>query len=321
MSREATINVIIYYQDAERARKVRDMVAARFPQLVVHAVSTREEAERLAPEADIIAGWGFPPDLLTKATRLRWFHKLAAGVDDIVTAGTLPKQAVLTRTDGRIFGRRMAEYVVAYMLAFSQDIPRILRQQAERRWQPFITRPLAGRTVGVAGVGEIGSEVVRKAAALGMRVVGWRRTPGPVDGVEHMFVGKEEFHAFLGECEFVVIVLPLTAETRGLFDDAAFAAMRDGAYLINVGRGPIVQEQALIRALEAGKLAGTTLDVFDVEPLPPDHPFWRMPNVIVTPHMSGPSVPEEVVPPFLENIERFLSGQPLLRQIDLGRGY
>lgn len=321
MAHDSAVNVIIYYQDTERAEKVRDMVAARFPQLTVHAVSTRADAEKLVSEADVIAGWGFPTELLTEATRLRWFHKLAAGVDDVVAAGTLPKQAVLTRTDGRIFGRRMAEYVIAYMLAFAQDIPRILRQQDQRRWQPFVTRRLAEQTVGVAGVGAIGQEVVRRAAALGMRVVGWRRSPGDVEGVAKMYVGKDEFHAFLGECDFVVIVLPLTAETRGLFDDAAFAAMRDGAYLINVGRGPIVQERALIGALESGKLAGATLDVFDVEPLPADHPFWSMPNVIVTPHMSGPSVPEEVVPPFLENIERFLAGRPLLRQVDLNRGY
>lgn len=321
MPHDATVNVMIYYQDVQRARTVRDMVAAGFPELTVHAVSSPQDAERLVAEVDVIAGWGFPTALLAKATRLRWFHKLAAGVDDIVAAGTLPKQAVLTRTDGRIFGRRMAEYAIAYMLAFSQDIPRILRQQAERRWQPFVTQPLAGKTVGVAGVGEIGSEVVQRAAALGMRVVGWRRSAGDVDGVERMYVGGQEFHAFLGRCDFVVIVLPLTASTRGLFDDAAFEAMRDGAYLINVGRGPIVQEQALLRALQSGKLAGATLDVFDVEPLPADHPFWGLSNVIITPHMSGPSVPEEVVPPFLENIKRFLAGEPLLRQVDLSRGY
>ncbi len=116
-------------------------------------------------------------------------------------------------------------------------------------------------------------------------------------------------------------MLPLTPSTRGLFDDAALAAMPEGAYLINVGRGPVVQEQALLRALQSGRLAGAVLDVFDVEPLPGEHPFWRMDNVIVTPHMSGPTVAEEVTAPFLENMERFLAGQPLLKQVDLGRGY
>lgn len=317
----ATVNVLIYYQSVKRAHEVRDIVAGRFPQLAVHAASTPEEAEQLVGEADVIAGWGFPTLLLPKATRLRWFHKFAAGVDDIVKAGTLPEQAVLTRTDGRVFGRRMAEYVIAYMLAFTQNIPRILQQQAGRRWQPFLTATLAGKTVGIAGVGDIGQEIVQRAAALGMRVVGWRRSLIEVEGVTKMYVGKEEFHAFLTECDFVVIVLPLTDATRGLFDEAAFAAMRDGVYVINVGRGPIVDEQALIRALESGKVAGTTLDVFDVEPLPADHPFWSMDNVVVTPHMSGPTVAEEVTAPFLENMERFLAGEPLLKQVDLSRGY
>src|SRR5690606_19668854 len=205
---------------------------------------------------------------LTRAAKLRWFHKFAAGVDDIIAAGTLPDRAVLTRTDGRVFGRRMAEYVIAYMLAHTQNIPRVLQQQAQRRWRPFLTRTLAGKTVGIAGLGDIGQEIVRRAAALDMRVVGWRRTPSPAPGVERVYAGSGELHAFLGECDFLVIVLPLTPSTRGLFDDAALAAMPEGAYLINVGRGPVVQEQALLRALQSGRLAGAVLDVFDVEPLP-----------------------------------------------------
>ncbi|MFS8523255.1 MAG: D-2-hydroxyacid dehydrogenase [Limnochordales bacterium] len=321
MNEAAPLTVLIYYQNEKRAEEVRSLVARRFPQLTVRAVSARGDAEALVEEADVIAGWGFPTDLLARARRLRWFHKFAAGVDDVVAAGTLPPQAVLTRTDGRVFGRRMAEYVIAYMLAHSQNVPRILRQQAERRWKPFLTTTLAGRTVGIAGLGDIGQEIVRRAAALDMRVLGWRRSAGDVPGVERMYAGREEFHEFLGQCDYVVVVLPLTDATRGLFDDTAFAAMRDGTYLINVGRGPVIQEQALLRALESGKLAGATLDVFDVEPLPEDHPFWRMENVIVTPHMSGPTVAEEVTAPFIENMERFLAGRPLLKQVDLQRGY
>lgn len=321
MTTPANVTVLIYYQNPKRAAEVQEIVTQRFPELSVVAVSTPGDAEAHVAQADVIAGWGFPPALLKHAEKLRWFHKFAAGVDDIVSAGTLPESAVLTRTDGRVFGRRMAEYVIAYMLAHTQNIPRILKQQAEKNWKPFLTHRVAGKTVGIAGVGDIGQEIVRRAVALDMRVVGWRRSATNVEGVERMYVGADEFHPFLAACDFIVVVLPLTSQTRGLFDEAAFAAMRDGVYIINVGRGPIIQEEALIKALGSGKVAGATLDVFDVEPLPEEHPFWRMDNVIVTPHMSGPTVAEEVTAPFLENMERFLAGQPLLKQVDRHRGY
>lgn len=321
MTAPDNVTVLIYYQNAKRAAEVQELVTQRFPELSVVAVSTPADAEAHVGQADVIAGWGFPPALLKEAGNLRWFHKFAAGVDDIVSADTLPETAALTRTDGRVFGRRMAEYVIAYMLAFTQNIPRILTQQAERQWKPFLTQRVAGKTVGIAGVGDIGQEIVRRAAALDMRVVGWRRSAEDVEGVERMYVGADEFQPFLAACDFIVVVLPLTEETRGLFDEDAFAAMRDGVYIINVGRGPIVQEDALIKALDSGKVAGATLDVFDVEPLPEEHPFWRMDNVIVTPHMSGPTVAEEVTAPFLENMERFLAGRPLLKQVDRHRGY
>jgi len=313
--------VLVYHINPQRARSVQDGVRARFPNLTVHVASTPAEAETVVDRVEIIAGWGFPSGLLARAGRLRWFHKLAAGVDDVVLSGALPAGVILTRTDGRVFAGRMAEYVLAYILAFCQGIRRCLAQQQTHKWEPFLTRLAAGSTVGVAGVGDIGREVARKAAALGMRVVGWRRSPGPVEGIEKMYFGPDQFHAFLGEADFVVVVLPLTAATRGLFDAAAFAAMRPGAYLINVGRGPIVDEQALLDALRSGRLAGAALDVFAEEPLPPSHPLWDMENVFVTPHLSGLALPEEVCQPFLDNLDRYLRGKPLDKQVALEQGY
>ncbi|HEY8418159.1 MAG TPA: D-2-hydroxyacid dehydrogenase [Limnochordales bacterium] len=313
--------LLIYHIKPERVRIVRDRVRARFPDLTVHTASTPAEAEAVIDRVEIVAGWAFPSPLLAKAGRLRWFHKLAAGVDDVVLSGALPAGVMLTRTDGRVFAGRMAEYVIAYILAFCQGIRRSLAQQQARRWRPFLTRTAAGSTVGVAGVGDIGREVARKAAALGMRVVGWRRSPGAVEGVERMYSGRDQFHEFLGEADFVVIVLPLTPATRGLFDAAAFNAMRPGAYLINVGRGAVVDEQALLDALRSGRLAGAALDVFAQEPLPADHPLWEMENVYVTPHISGLALPEEVCEPFLDNLDRYLRGEPLEKQVVLELGY
>ncbi|MFO7312417.1 MAG: D-2-hydroxyacid dehydrogenase [Bacillota bacterium] len=320
-STEPKPQLLVYYRDPRRAQTVRDIVQARFPDLTIHTASTPEEAEPVLDKVEIITGWGVPPALLSKAKRLRWFHKLAAGVDDVVLSGALPPGVILTRTDGRVFARRMAEYVIAYILAFCQDVRRILAQQARREWKPFLTATAAGRTLGVAGVGDIGQEVARLASALGMRVVGWRRSQGHVEGVERMYAGRDELPAFLREADFVALVLPLTPETRGLFDAQAFAAMKPGAYLINVGRGAVVDEQALLDALRSGRLAGAALDVFAQEPLPPDHPLWSMDNVYVTPHISGPTVPEEVCRPLLENLDRYLRGEPLAKQVALDRGY
>lgn len=313
--------MLIYSKKAEGPEALRRLVLERFPELTVHVASTPHEAEAVLGQVEVIAGWGFPPELLAKARRLRWFHKLGAGVDDLVLSQALPPHVVLTRTDGRVFARRMAEYVMAYILAFCQDIRRIVAQQQARAWQPFVTQTAAGRTVGVAGVGDIGREVARLAAALDMRAVGWRRSPGDVAPVEKMYAGREEFHAFLGEADFVVIVLPLTPATRGLFNADAFAAMRPRAHLINVGRGAIVDEQALLDALKSGRLAGAALDVFAQEPLPADHPLWGLDNVYITPHMSGPSVPQDIAGPLLDNLGRYLAGQPLGKQVSLQHGY
>lgn len=316
-----TPSLLIYYENETRAQQIAAMVAERFPQLSPRVATTPDAAAGAVADAEIIVGWGLPVKLLREATRLRWFHKLGAGVDDLIMVDGLPSDVTLTRTDGKVFGARMAEYTIAYVLAHTQNVRRILQQQAAGKWEPFITDTIAGKTIGVAGVGDIGSEVVRKAAALDMNVVGWRRSAVDVEGVSRTYVGEDEFHDFLGVCDFIVIVLPLTPATRGLFDADAFAAMRDGAHLVNIGRGPIVVEEHMIAALQSGKLSGATLDVFDEEPLPPNNPLWTMPNVTITPHMSGPSVAAAVAAPFLANLERYLAGERLHKVVARNTGY
>lgn len=317
----ANPNVLIYYENVSRAQEIAAFVRARFPELSLQVATTPEAGRAAVPTADIVVGWGTPPGLLQNAPRLKWFHKLGAGVDDIVLSEQLPPDVLLTRTDGTVFAPRMAEYCIAYMLAFSQNVRRVLAQQQQRAWKPFVTDMLAGKTVGVAGVGDIGQEIARKAAALDMHVIGWRRSPGDVQHVDDMYVGRHQFHTFLAAADFIVIVLPLTPETKGLFDAKAFTAMRQGAYVINVGRGPIIVEDALIDALRSGHLGGAALDVFDVEPLPENHLLWSFDNVIITPHMSGPSVAANVAEPLLDNLERYLAGKPLLKVVDRTRSY
>lgn len=314
-------NLLLYYKNIPRAKEIQSLIEKRFPQVDVHLATGPEEGFDAIADAEIVVGWATPPGLLEQAPRLRWFHKLGAGVDDLIMGDEIPEHVILTRTDGKVFGDRMAEYTIAYMLAFAQDIPRVLQQQKERRWAPFITNTITDQTIGVAGVGDIGSAVARKAYGLGAQVIGWRRSPGDVEGIYRMYVGPEEFRPFLAAADIVVIVLPLTPATRGLFDKDAFAAMRPGAYLINVGRGPIVVEADLIEALRSGHLAGAALDVFEQEPLPADNPLWELDNVIITPHMSGPSLASDVAGPLLENLERYLKGWPLLKVVERDRAY
>lgn len=314
-------NLLLYYTNASRAEEIETLITERFPQLSVRVATNPDEAFASIADSDIVVGWGTPPGLLEQAPRLRWFHKLGAGVDDLMLGDQIPEHVILTRTDGAVFAERMAEYAIAYMLSFTQNVPRILKQQRERSWTPFVTHMIAGQTVGVAGVGDIGSAVARKAAALDARVVGWRRSPGDVEHVDRMYAGNDEFHEFLRVSDFVVVVLPLTSATKGLFDAEAFRTMREGAYLVNIGRGPILVESALIDALRSGRLAGAALDVFDVEPLPEQHPLWQLDNVIITPHMSGPSLASDVARPLLDNLQRYLNGAPLLKIVERGRAY
>lgn len=313
--------MLIYYENVKRADEMATVVRERFPQISVNVATSPEQGRAAIGDAEIVVGWGTPKGLLEQAPRLKWFHKLGAGVDDLMMTEQIPPGVVLTRTDGTVFAERMAEYVVAYMLAFSQNVRRILNQQAERQWNPFVTEMIAGKTVGVAGVGDIGQEVARKAAALDMHVVGWRRSPGDVEGIRRMYAGPDEFRPFLAASDFVVIVLPLTPATKGLFDAEALGSLRPGAFLINVGRGPIVVESALVDALRSGHLGGAALDVFDVEPLPHDNPLWTLDNVIITPHMSGPSLAANVAAPLLDNLKRYLAGEPLHKVVERARAY
>jgi len=172
----------------------------------------------------------------------------------------------------------------------------------------------------VIGLGDIGARIARSGRALGMRAIGVSRTGRPVTGVSRVYRTRA-LTAALAEADFVVLTVPLSPATRGLLDAAALAAMKPSAWLINVARGPIVDEDAMVEALRAGRIAGAILDVFDIEPLPPTHPLWTLPNVVITPHISGPSTPREIAPLFADNLRRYLAGRPLRHVVDRRRGY
>lgn len=307
----------------------RDGEAQRYAELVRAAcsdanivISTRQaDAEQAIGDAEILLGWWFPPSMFSKPTRLRWIHKVSAGVEDVALNRDIGSEVILTRTDGAMIAPRMVEYVLGTIFAISQRFPQAWKQQRERHWQSFSVGLVKGRTVGVAGLGDIGGAIARAVHDNGMRVLGWRRTRTECNSVERVYAGREELVAFVAACDFVVIVLPATPATSGLFSSGVFSAMKSSAYLINVGRGAIIDEEALASAILDGQIAGAALDVFVEEPLPPTSRLWEIDQILITPHVSGPIVPEDVIGCFLENLSSYVRGEPLRRQVDRRRGY
>jgi phosphoglycerate dehydrogenase-like enzyme len=272
---------------------------------------------------------------------LKWVQLHSAGADHILTTPLMRSDVTVTTASG-IHAPRIAEYVLASMLAFTYRVPTMLYHQRRAewpkgRWNVFAGHELRGQTVGIVGYGSIGREVARLAKAFAMRVlVNKRRAKeltddgyslagvGDVTGaLADGFYSPDRLHEMLSQCDFVVIAAPLTPETRHMIDESALRAMRPNAYLINIARGGLIDETALIRALGEGWIAGAGLDVFEREPLPADSPLWELDNVILSPHVSGFShnYDERVTDLFAQNLKRYLAREPLLNLVDRDRGY
>lgn len=311
-------SILVYNPEAAQARAYADLIRLPRRDMTVHVASTPEEAAALIGQAEILYAWKFPPALLSRASKLRWIQVMGAGVERFLVP-ELPPRVILTRAAG-IFGPWMAEYTVAWCLWVTQRIERFRRQQRERRWAPVDPVGLRGTTLGVIGLGDIGRHIARAASALGMRVIGVTRSGRPVPGAERVYRAAA-IGAALARADFVVLTVPLLPETRGLIGEPQLAAMKSSAWLINIARGPVVDEKALIHALREHRIAGAVLDVFDDEPLPPEHPLWALDTVAITPHIAGPSIPAAIAPIFNDNLRRYAAGRPLRHRVDRTRGY
>jgi glyoxylate/hydroxypyruvate reductase A len=299
--------------------------AARYAQLIraprgvqVHVASNAAEAQPVLADVDVLYAWKFPSALFAKTERLTWVHAMGAGVDWAFVP-ELPARVQVTRTPG-VFGPWMAEYVVGWCSWVTQRMTTYRDSQRQRQWIGTLPDRLRGKRLVVVGLGDIGRTVARAARSLGMRVLGVSRSGRPVREAERVYRPRD-LRAALARADFVVLVVPLTPETRGLVGLDELAALRPGAWLINIARGAIVDEEALLEALQARRLGGAILDVFNTEPLPSGHPFWGLDNVVVTPHIAGPSTPEELAPVFNDNLTRFLAGRALRHVVDRARGY
>ncbi len=316
MARRAPASILVYHPDeAERYAAL-----VRAPRgVTIRVAATPAAAAPVVGEAEILYAWRFPPALLGKAGRLRWIQSAGAGVEWALVP-ELAAGVTVTRAPG-VFGPWMAEYVVGWCAWVTQRMGTYTEAKRQRRWlDTVIPRRLGGTTMTIVGLGDIGRDIARAARALGMRVIGVTRSGRPVREAHHVHRTRALPRA-LGEADWVVVVLPLTPATRGLIGERELGAMRRSAWLVNVGRGPVVDEPALIAALSERRIAGAVLDVFATEPLPPAHPLWALDNVVVTPHIAGPNVPDEIAHVFNDNLARYLTGRPLRHIVDRRRGY
>jgi len=302
---------------------------AAAPGLTIVAGLSDEEALARAAEFDAADAHVVSDAFLAAAVNLRWVQAWSAGVDSYLQIEGLRTREGLTLTNMQgVHGPAIAEHVFGMLLALTRRLPELLAAQDEARWDRDAARDattLAGRTMFVVGMGGIGSQIARRAHAFDMRVLATVRDPAGREKPEYVdeLGGPGDLDRFLPQADVVVVALPLTDETRGLFDAGRFALMPAGARFVNVGRGPLVDTDALVAALRAGHLGGAALDVTDPEPLPADHPLWSLPGVIVTPHVSSFAAltgerRREIV---RENMRRFAAGEPLLNVVDRERGY
>lgn len=268
------------------------------------------------------SGGSLPADDFDDLPHLRWVHTWAAGPDSDLYPAMLASPVVLTSAVGN-GAVPLAEHAMMLMLMLNRDAPRWARAQNDRRWDRFTHGELSGLTLGIYGLGNSGADLVQKARAFHMSVVGLRRRSTiAVEGVDEMF-GEGEFHEFLARSDIVVVTAPITDLTRGVFDDAAFAAMKPSAFFICISRGGIADDDALLRALDSGAIAGAGLDAHDIEPLPADSPFWTLPNVIVTPHNGATTLgtARRGTEIFIDDLRRFARGDDLRNVVDKEAGY
>ncbi|MCX5825303.1 MAG: D-2-hydroxyacid dehydrogenase [Deltaproteobacteria bacterium] len=287
--------------------------------------SNREELNLLLQRAEVIFGWihQFPKNLLTRTDRLKWIQVMTAGVDRLPEE--ILKSGIRVANASGLHGAAMGEVVLEMMLMFVKDAPACMRMKQGREWRRYRPGILRDRTVGILGLGAVGKEIARLCKAFGMKVIGIRRSGGAASSFRDMdrVYPREQLPELLAESDFVVLALPLTQETGGMIGEKELRGMKPTAFLINVARGAIVDEGALIRALEEKWIAGAGLDVFTREPLPPESPFYAMPNVIFSPHISGdiPDYESRATEVFCENLRRYLAGEPFLHEVDRGKGY
>jgi phosphoglycerate dehydrogenase-like enzyme len=290
--------------------------------------NTPEELAGAVANADVLMnGMGTGDTFRTvfpQAQRLRWVHSLSAGVENILTPELLASHVPLTNARG-VFAESLGEFVIAAALFFAKDLGRMRRSQAAGKWDQFDVEVLYRQSMAIVGYGEIGRAVARRAKAMGMKVYATRRRPELLKDdplVDEAFSSNARAE-MMAKADYVIAAAALTPETRGLIGEKEIAAMKPSAVIMNVGRGPVIDEAALVKALQENRIRGAALDVFDKEPLASDHPFWKMDQVLLSPHTADHTEGwlNEATEFFIQNFHRFVKGEPLQNIVDKKAGY
>ena len=307
---------ILFCSESEPAEPWRLACARAFPLMAFRVWPDSGPAEGIR----YALAWRQPAGSLAGLPNLRAILVLGAGVDGVLNDPELPANVPVVRLVGAGLPGPMAQYALYAVLHFHRRMANYFAQQREALWQPRAELPARLWRVGVMGLGVIGAHVAQRIASLGYPVAGWSRTGAAVEGID-VYAGAAGFPPFLARTQVLVNVLPLTRETRGILDASAFGAMPRGGYVVNIGRGAHVVDQDLIAALDSGQLAGAMLDVFEQEPLPAGHAFWRHPAIIVTPHVAAPTLAAQAESQIVDNIRRMERGEVPLGLVDRNRGY
>ena len=308
---------------------LRQKLQDAFPNFIVVQLQNYDRVPEEIVDTDVFIGWSLRPEQFVIAKKLKWIHSPAAAIHQLMYPEVVRSNVIVTNSTG-VHGPVVAEHAVAVMLALAKRLPQAMHYQTRKIWAQELMwnehprpREVAGATVLVVGLGGIGREFAVRAKALGMKVLAVRENPangaGPADAV----YGAEKIDELLPQADFILLCTPVTPATTGLINKERLGKMKFGAYLINVARGPLIDDAALIEALQQQRIAGAALDVFAEEPLPPESPFWSLENVLITPHTAAVTEKlwERHYELIVENLNRFLASKPLLNEVDKSRGY
>lgn len=302
--------LILLAMPPETVAQYYSRLRATFPQLTMNLVDHHSKVGPYIGSADILMTFGpmITDQVVRDATNLKWIQALGTGVDNLIDLPSLRSDVMVTNIQG-IHGAAMSEAALMTMLALSRDFPRVVRNQDRRSWERWPARLLDGKKLGILGIGVISESLAPKCRALGMTVVGITSVKRTVAGFDRVY-GRDELISAVRDLDYLIALTPYSPATHHIVDAAVFSAMKATSYFINLARGGVVDEGALIQALERGGIAGAALDVFNDEPLPEDHPFWTMKNVLVTAHLGGyyDGYADRALPVVEENIRRFLAG-------------
>ena len=322
-------NQTVLVLSADLADPDLKLLAQLPPETNIAVGNSVEAFERSAADATVIFSWSAAGDLLRDVfaicPKVRWVHSRSAGLDGVLFPALVESPVPLTNGRG-VFSQSLGEFALAAILYFAKDLRRMNRNQEAGRWEQFDIVEISGQTVGILGYGDIGRAVASRVRPMGLRVLAVKRH-GPslynVDPLVHQIFPPDKRTEMLAQSDYVVAAAPLTSETRGMIGETEFQAMKPTAVVINIGRGPVIDEAAMVRALAAKRIKGAALDVFDTEPLPPGHPYYSMENLLLSPHCADhtPDWTQQGMRFFLSQFERFSQGKPLENVVKKNLGY